>query len=228
MVVLFRKALAELIGTFAIVFFGCGAIMIGERFQGVVTPASIPVVFGLVVAAMIYALGHISGAHFNPAVTLAFAVSRHFPLKSVLYYWIAQLAGAFLAIGILYITLPVGIGFGATLPAVSISSALAWEIILSFFLMFVIMAVATDTRAVGIMAGAAIGAVVMLDAFVGGAVTGASMNPARSIAPAIIQGNINSLWVYIAGPMLGTTLAALLYQWIRIDTHKNNKGERAQ
>ncbi len=176
---LIRKALAEMIGTFAIVFAGCGSVMVMERFPGSYPATVIPVVFGLIVAAMIYALGHISGAHFNPAVTLAFAVSRHFPVKEVLSYWTAQFGGAILAIFILTLLLPQGASYGATIPHVPVAQALGWEIILTFFLMFVIIAVATDTRAVGTMAGAAIGATVMLAAFIGGPVTGASMNPAN-------------------------------------------------
>ena len=205
---------AEAIGTFAIVFFGCGSIMVVGDFHGM-SAAAVPVVFGLVVAAMIYTLGHISGAHFNPAVTLAFAVSRHFSMRDVAAYWLAQCAGALVATGILSIILPQGHSFGATVPSVPIPSALVWEAILTFFLMFVIMGVATDTRAVGIMAGAAIGATVMLDAFVGGPVTGASMNPARSLAPAIAEGRMDVLWIYIAGPIIGAIVAAQLYQWIK-------------
>jgi aquaporin Z len=159
-----QRFTAEMIGTFAIVFFGCGAIMVTEQFPHSLPPAAIPVVFGLVVAAMIYALGHISGAHFNPAVTLAFAISRHFPARDVLIYWTAQCTGGLLAIGLLSIILPHGQSFGATVPAIDILPAFVWECILTFFLMLVIMGVATDTRAVGTMAGVAIGAVVMLDA----------------------------------------------------------------
>jgi MIP family channel proteins len=210
---------AEAIGAFAIVFFGCGAIMVAQRFSGSISGAAIPVVFGLVVAAMIYTLGHISGAHFNPAVTLAFAVSRHFPAKDVAAYWLAQCAGALLATAILSLILPNGPSYGATVPSVSSIAACAWEAILTFFLMLVIMGVATDTRAVGTMAGAAIGATVMLDAFIGGPITGASMNPVRSLAPAIAEGRMDVLWIYILSPMIGAVLASLFYQWMR--------GERA-
>lgn len=212
-----HKAAAELVGTFAIVFAGCGSIIAAERLQ--VAAPSAAAVFGLVVAAMIYAAGHISGAHFNPAVTLAFAIARHFQRREVLAYWAAQTAGAFLAIAALYVLLPSGTSYGATRPApgITVAQALGWEFVLSFFLMFVIIAVATDTRAVGTMAGAAIGATVALDALVGGAVTGASMNPARSMAPAFFEGRFDQLWIYLAGPASGTTAAALLYEWIRCD-----------
>ena len=178
------KALAEAVGTFAIVFVGCGGIMVAERFPGSIAKLAIPVLFGLVVIAMVYALGHISGAHFNPAVTAAFALARHFPLNQVLVYWVAQFLGALVATVSLTLLLPAGELYGATIPMVSPLRAVAWEAVLTFFLMFVIMAVATDTRAVGTMAGAAIGATVLFDALLGGPVTGASMNPERSFAPA--------------------------------------------
>ncbi|QQR81271.1 MAG: MIP family channel protein [Deltaproteobacteria bacterium] len=212
---LFQKSVAEAIGTFALVFTGCGGIMIMERFPGTIPQGAIPVIFGLAVAAMIYAVGHISGAHFNPAVTLAFAIARHFPKRDVLFYWIAQFLGAFAAIFLLFLILPEGRIFGATIPYVTLWKALIWEMVLTFFLMFVIIAVATDTRAEGTMAGAAIGATVMLAAFVGGPVTGASMNPARSLAPAIAEGHYENLWIYMIGPMVGAIMAAVLYSWLR-------------
>ncbi len=218
-----RKAAAELIGTFTLVFAGCGSIMVAERYPGSISSGSIPIIFGLAVAAMIYAVGHISGAHFNPAVTLAFAVARHFPKKEILIYWIAQVLGACIAIALLFLLLPAGKTFGATIPTVPVLQAVMWEIILTFFLMFVIIAVATDTRAVGVMAGAAIGITVMIGAFIGGPITGASMNPARSLAPAIAQGELKFFWIYILGPFLGAILAALLYQWIRCEKETENK-----
>jgi MIP family channel proteins len=211
-----KKALAELIGTFSMVFLGCGSVMVAERFPGTMNHAGVSVVFGLAVAAMIYAVGHISGAHFNPAVTLAFAAARHFPFEEVPAYWAAQITGAVLAIGVLKINLPPGQTYGATVPSVPWGQALGWEIILTFFLMFVIVAVATDTRAVGTMAGAAIGGTVMLAAWVGGPVTGASMNPARSLAPALFEGRLDVMWIYVVGPCLGAVLAAWLYEAIRI------------
>jgi MIP family channel proteins len=211
-----KKSLAELIGTFTMVFAGCGSVMVAERFPGSISHAGVSVVFGLVVAVMIYAVGHISGAHFNPAVTLGFAAARHFPFEEVLAYWFSQFIGALLAIGVLKVILPVGQSYGATFPAVTWAQALGWEVILTFFLMFVIVAVATDTRAVGTMAGAAIGGTVMLAAWVGGPVTGASMNPARSLAPALFEGRLDVMWIYIAGPCIGAIAAALLYEAIRL------------
>jgi MIP family channel proteins len=221
----FHKATAELVGTFALVFAGCGSVMVAERFPGTMGHGSVPVVFGLVVAAMIYAVGHISGAHFNPAVTLGFAVARRFPLRHVLAYWVAQVLGAVMAMSLLWILLPAGASFGATVPMVPIAQAVAWEAVLTFFLMFVIIAVATDTRAVGTMAGAAIGATVMLCAFFGGPVTGASMNPARSLAPALFEGKLGVFWIYLLGPVVGAIVAAKLYEWIRCDVGTAEPGD---
>ena len=215
---LFARSACEAIGAFAIVFFGCGAIMLLERAPHALSPTAIPLVFGLVVAAMIYAFGHISGAHFNPAVTLAFAIARHFPMREIAAYWSAQLLGALLAIAALWFLLPAGLSYGATVPHVTTIQACGWEFLLTFIMMIVIMAVATDTRAVGTMAGVAIGAVVALDAYVGGWATGASMNPVRSLAPAIAEGTMNVLWLYIAMPMLGAACAALVYKLLSVRT----------
>ncbi|MGH3076348.1 MAG: aquaporin, partial [Gaiellales bacterium] len=168
--------------------------------------------FGLVIMVMIYAVGHISGAHFNPAVTFAFAVSRHFPATRVLAYWGAQLSGALVAALVLRASLGNIAHVGATLPAGSDRQAFLWEGVLTFFLMFVIMAVATDVRAVGEAAAIAIGGTVGLDAMFGGPITGASMNPARSLGPAIAAGDFTSIWVYLAAPLAGATLAAITYR----------------
>lgn len=227
---LIRKAVAEAVGTFVMVFTGCGALAVADRFPGSIPSGAVPVIFGLAVASMIYAVGHISGAHFNPAVTLAFAVARHFPKKELPLYWIAQFVGALLAVGILSLALPPGNVFGATSPSIPVFQGLVWEIVLTFCLMFVITAVATDTRAVGTMAGAAIGATVMIGAFTGGPISGASMNPARSLAPALFEAQFSHLWIYFIGPAVGAILAALLYEWIRCDVNagqtekKNAKG----
>ena len=211
---LLRRVCAEAIGAGAIVFFGCGSIMMLEHAPGAMTPVAIPVVFGAVVAVMIYGLGHISGAHFNPAVTLAFAITRHFPFREVLIYWVAQCVGAILASCVLGFLFGPGKTFGATVPHVPILQAFGWEFIMTYFLMLVIMAVATDARAVGIMAGIAIGAIVMLDAWLGGWATGASMNPARSLAPALFEGTMNSMWLYILAPMSGAIAGAVSYKTI--------------
>ena len=217
---LLRKSLAEALGTFTIVFAGCGSVMVADRFPGSLSSSAVPVVFGLAVTVMIYALGHISGAHFNPAVTLGFAVARHFPRRQVLFYWAAQFLGAVAASGLLVLLLPAGRAYGATHSSVHPPQALAWEGINTFLLMFVIISVATDTRAVGTMAGAAIGATVMLAAFVGGPVTGASMNPARSLGPALFEGRLGDLGIYFLGPALGAVGAALFYEYLRRDRKK--------
>lgn len=209
---MYQKCLAEFIGTYALVFFGCGSIMLGT------IPAHIiPLIFGAVVATMIYTVGHISGAHFNPAVTLAFTVTRHFPVKQVIPYWLAQFLGGIAAIALLSAIMPSSISYGATIPTVSSGIAFVWEITLSAFLMLVIIAVATDTRAEGVMAGMAIGTIVALCAYLGGSLTGASMNPARSFAPALFQNTMPTLWIYLSAPCIGTIIGAVMYQIIRCD-----------
>ena len=171
--------------------------------------------FGLVIMAMIYAVGHISGAHFNPAVSFSFALSRHFPWPRTFGYWTAQILGALTAAAILRGSLGDIANVGATQPSGSHAQSFLWELVLSFFLMFVIMAVATDTRAVGEAAAIAIGGTVGLDAMFGGPISGASMNPARSIGPALISGDLHALWLYILAPLTGAALGALTYQFIR-------------
>lgn len=214
---LYQKCLGEFIGTYALVFFGCGSIMAAERFASAAPAVGIPLMFGGVVAVMIYTVGHISGAHFNPAVTLAFAVTRHFPIRQVVPYWLAQTLGALVAVGTLAVLMPAGHAYGATIPSGSVGVTFAWEVILSAFLMLVIIAVATDTRAEGVMAGIAIGTIVALCAFLGGPISGASMNPARSLAPALFQGTMGTVWIYLVAPCVGTVLGAVFYQCIRCD-----------
>jgi MIP family channel proteins len=172
--------------------------------------------FGLVIMVMIYATGHLSGAHINPAVSIAFSASRHFPVREAMAYIPAQLAGAVagaLLLRIVWQGTPANLG--ATVPSVGSGSALVYEIVMTAFLMFVIMAVATDTRAVGAAAAIAIGGVIALDALFGGGVTGASMNPARSFGPALVSGNWTSFWVYVVGPITGALLGALAYELSR-------------
>jgi aquaporin NIP len=175
----------------------------------------VAITFGLVIMAMIYAVGHISGAHFNPAVTFAFALSRHFPWPRLFGYWAAQLTGAILAAAILRGSLGNLVHTGATLPAGSQGQSFLWELVLTFFLMFVITAVATDTRAVGEAAAIAIGGTVGLDAMFGGPISGASMNPARSIGPAFVSGDLHALWLYVVAPLTGAAAGGLVYQVTR-------------
>ena len=209
-----RPVLAELIGTFALVFAGAGAVMVDAE-SGALGQVGIALTFGLVIMAMIYAVGHISGAHFNPAVSLAFALARHFPWSRVAAYWTAQLAGALAAALLLRASLGDVANVGATLPSGSDGQAFLWETILTFFLMFVIMAVATDTRAVGEAAAIAIGGTVALGALVGGPVSGGSMNPARSLGPALVSGELRAFWIYLSAPLLGAALGAVAYQLVR-------------
>jgi len=214
MTALARALLAEAIGVFCLVFCGCGAIMVETKFGGLGS-VGIAFAFGLAIMTMVYAVGHVSGAHLNPAVSLAFGLSRHFPMPRVGAYWIAQCLGAIAAAAVLRSSLGNVADVGATVPSGSNAQAVLWEVVLTFFLMFVIMAVATDVRAVGEAAAIAIGGAVALGSLAGGAVSGASMNPARSLGPALISGSFGSLWVYLLAPPLGALLAALAYQFVR-------------
>lgn len=209
-----RSLVAELIGTFALVFAGAGAIMVDAKTHAL-GHVGVAISFGLVIMVMIYAVGHISGAHFNPAVSFAFALTRHFPWPRVAAYWAAQFTGAVLAAAILRGSLGDVADVGATLPSGSQGQSFLWEFILTFFLMFVIIAVATDTRAVGEAAAIAIGGTVGLDAMFGGPVSGASMNPARSLGPALVSGDLHGLWLYIVAPALGAGIGAFIYQFVR-------------
>jgi MIP family channel proteins len=172
--------------------------------------------FGLVIMAMIYATGHLSGAHLNPAVSVAFGASRHFPWREAAAYIPAQLAGAVAGAALLRIVwhgTPADLG--ATVPSVGSGSALVYEAVMTGFLMFVIMAVATDTRAIGAAAAIAIGGTVALDSLFGGGVTGASMNPARSFGPALVAGEWQQFWIYVVGPVVGALAAAGAYELVR-------------
>jgi aquaporin NIP len=209
-----RRLAAEALGTFALVFFGAGSIMVAAD-RGAFGQLGIALAFGLVITTMIYALGHISGAHLNPAVSFGFALSRHFPWSGVAAYWAAQSAGAIVAALLLRASLGDVADVGATQPSGSDAQSFLWEIVLAFFLMLVIMAVATDTRAVGEAAAIAIGGTVGLCALVGGPVSGASMNPARSLGPALAAGELGVLWIYLFAPVLGAALGALAYQRLR-------------
>lgn len=222
---LLRKCAAEFIGAFAIVFAGCGAVAIDQISGGAVSHVGVAATFGLVIMVMIYATGHISGAHFNPAVTLAFALTRHFPKREIAPYILAQCAGAVVASYIhvaslspvLAATQPKQVlNLGVTLPVDgSFTTALVWEFMLTFLLMLVIMSMATDFRAVGPAAGLAIGGTVGLEAMFAGPLCGASMNPARSLGPALAAGEWTAFAAYIVGPVLGAAAGALFYEFIR-------------
>ncbi len=206
---------AEGIGTFGLVFAGCGAIMIDTLSHGQITHVGVGLVFGLIITVMIYTFGHLSGAHFNPAVTLAFVLARHFPIQRLIGYWIAQFVGATLAAGCLRLLFGNVASLGTTLPSGSAWQSFALETLLTFFLMVVIMAMATDTRAVGQAAALAIGATVALEALFAGPISGASMNPARSLGPALVSGTWTAQWIYIVGPLLGAVAGAYVYRWLR-------------
>ncbi len=213
---LLRRALAEGLAAFALVFAGCGAIITDASYDGALGVVGVALVFGLIIMVMVYATGHLSGAHINPAVTVAFTLTRHFPPRDATAYIAAQLIGAVAAALLLLAVWPdKPADLGATVPSVGIGSALVYEAVLTAALMFVIMAVATDARAVGAAAAIAIGGAVGLDALFGGPVTGASMNPARSFGPALASGQWTDFWIYIAGPLAGAALGAAAYQLVR-------------
>jgi MIP family channel proteins len=213
---LLRRSLAEALAAFALVFAGCGAIVSDSRYDGALGAVGVSLTFGLMIMVMVYATGHLSGAHINPAVTLAFTLTRHFPAREALAYGGAQFAGAICGALLLLAAWPdQPAQLGATVPTVGAGTAFLYELVLTAFLMFVIVAVATDTRAVGAAAAIAIGGTVGLDALFGGPVTGASMNPARSLGPALAAGEWTDFWVYLAGPALGATVGALAYQLVR-------------
>ena len=216
-----KKYIAEFIGTFSMVFCGTGAIVINETTNGAVTHIGIAVTFGLIVMAMVYSLGNISGAHLNPAVTIAFAVAKKFPVKEIFPYTVFQLAGAFGASFVLKYLFPGNLLLGTTLPAGSELQSFILEIILTFFLMFVIINVSHGSKEQGLMAGIAIGSVVLLEAIFAGPISGASMNPARSIAPAFVSGNITHVWIYIFAPLIGSVLAVYTFKILTTPNQEN-------
>jgi len=206
-----KKYLAEFIGTFALVFCGTGAIIINQQTNGVITHAGVAATFGLIVLAMIYTFGETSGAHFNPAVTIGFSIAKLFPTKQIFPYITAQIAGAFLATAVLKFLFPENQNLGATIPAGSVMQSFVLEFLLTYFLMMVILNVSQGSKEVGVMAGIAIGSTVLLEAMFAGPICGASMNPARSLAPAIISGNSSTVWIYIIAPIVGAITATVTW-----------------
>ena len=204
-----KRYISEFIGTFSMIFCGCGAMTINEVTGGTVTHVGIGLTWGLIVMAMIYAFGETSGAHFNPAVTIAFAYAKKFAWKEVPKYIIVQILGAFVASGILLFLFPESEFLGSTIPKVDVWRAFVLELLLTFFLMVTIINVSTGSKEIGVIAGIAIGGVVLLEAIFAGPITNASMNPARSLGPNIVSGNIEGLWLYLVAPVLGALLAVV-------------------
>ena len=210
-----KKLIAECLGTFALVFAGTGAIVIDEVTGGDVSHVGIALTFGLIVLAMIYTLGDISGAHINPAVTIGFWTARRFDARKVLPYVVSQCAGAFLASVTLRLLFPANITLGATLPAGSPLQSFILELILTALLMFVILAVSTGAREKGITAGIVVGSVIGLEAMFAGPICGASMNPARSLGPAVVTLHLQSLWIYLLAPIIGAVVGVLACRCVR-------------
>ncbi|HVS97965.1 MAG TPA: aquaporin [Puia sp.] len=209
-----RKSVSEIIGTYALVFCGTGAIVIDKASGGAVTHVGVAITFGLVVMAMIYGLGEISGAHLNPAVSIAFALAGRLPVKTLGAYIISQLAGAFLASLTLRQLFPGDQLLGTTLPTGTEGQSFVLELILTFFLMLVIFQVSTGPKEQGLFAGLAVGSVILLEALFAGPICGASMNPARSLAPAVVSGHLESLWIYLAAPTVGAALSIPTWKFL--------------
>ncbi|MFP6638690.1 MAG: aquaporin [Myxococcota bacterium] len=202
-----KRSLAEMIGTFALVFIGTGAIIVNDISGGLLSHLGVSLAFGLVVMTMIYALGDVSGAHLNPAVSFAFWAARRLPPRELVFYIFAQFIGAIMASLVLRSIFTSHAGLGATQPIGGIAESFVLEIVLTFFLMFVILGVATGAQEKGIIAGMAVGAMVCLGALFGGPISGASLNPARSLAPALVSGVAASIWLYLLAPCIGSGLA---------------------
>jgi aquaporin Z len=210
-----KKLAAEFIGTFALVFAGTGAIVINETSGGAVTHVGIALTFGLIVLAMIYTLGDISGAHLNPAVTLGFFAARRFPFGLVLPYVASQCGGAIAASLVLRLLFPANATLGATMPAGPAMQSFVLEAILTAILMFVILGVSTGAAEKGITAGIAVGAVIGLEALFAGPICGASMNPARSLGPALASFKLAHLWLYLVAPVLGAAVGVFACRCVR-------------
>jgi aquaporin NIP len=202
-----KRFMAELFGTFTLVFAGTGAIITNEVSGGLVTHVGVSLTFGLIVLAMIYTIGEVSGAHLNPAVTVGFWVAGRFPGTSVPVYIFSQCVGAFLASGLLRLLFPHHSTLGATNPTGSALQAFVFELVLTCILMLVILSVSTGSKEKGMVAGVAVGSVIALEALFAGPISGASMNPARSFAPAVVSGQLQNLWIYSVAPVLGVLLA---------------------
>lgn len=210
-----KKYVAEFIGTFAMVFCGTGAIIINQQTGGAITHLGIAITFGLIVTAMIYTFGSTSGAHFNPAVTIAFSIAGLFNPKQIIPFVVAQIVGALAASNTLHFLFPENISLGATMPSGSAAQSWVLEFILTYFLMLVILFTSQGSKEVGVMAGLAIGGTVLLEALFAGPICGASMNPVRSLAPAIVSGNLTNVWIYLTAPIIGAAAATATWKMIK-------------
>jgi aquaporin Z len=222
------KYVAEFIGTFFLIIIGTGAIIINNTYPNALGHLGISIAFGAVILVMIYTCGHVSGAHFNPAVTIAFSVWGKFDKKHIIPYIVSQILGAICGSLLLRSLFGNVYNLGATLPNYpaghgSSTTAFVFEVIFTFCLMFVIMSVATDSKAEGSFAGIVIGLTVMMGAAVAGPISGGSFNPARSIGPALVSGNLNHIWIYILAPIVGAVLASGLYTFMRKSPNNTSK-----
>lgn len=206
----FKKYLSEFIGVFAIVFFGCGAVVVDGLKDGIIGHIAINVSFGVIVMVMIYVFGNVSGAHFNPAVTIAFWAAKKFQGKMVLPYIISQILGGIGGAYMLVILYPMSPTYGENMPSGTTFQALILEIVMTFFLMLIIHGVSTKHLEKGIMAGIAIGSYIAIEGFIAGPVSSSSMNPARSIGPALASGDYTKLWIFLIGPVIGALLASMV------------------
>lgn len=210
-----KRYIAEALGTFILVFCGTAAITVNEISGGAVSHLGVSLVFGLAVTSIIYTIGDISGAHVNPAVTLGFWIAGRFPGRELTPYILSQVAGAIGASLSVYFLFPSGLSLGATVPSGTSTQSFFLEVILTFILMLTIINVSTGAKEKGITAGLAIGGVVAMEALLAGPISGASMNPARSLGPALVSGDLSVIWIYILAPLLGAYLAILCCRCIR-------------
>lgn len=210
-----NKLFAEFMGTFILIFIGCGGIIVNDLYEGILGHLGVNLVFGLVVMAIIYSIGNVSGAHINPAVTIGFLVAGRIEKKIVIPYIFVQILGAITGAFVLHLLFPTHTTLGSTLPSGSLLQSFIFEIFLSFILMFIVLNVSTGHKEIGMMAGVAVGGTIVFEALVGGPVSGASMNPARSLGPAVISGNLSPIWIYLTAPVIGTILAHPICQWVQ-------------
>ena len=216
-----KRYISEFLGTFILVFCSAGAPIVNELNNGIIGLVGMAMVSGLAVLAMIYSLGDISGAHLNPAVSIGFVLAKRMVLTEALYYIVAQFSAALLAAAVLILVFPLHHGLGGTYPHGTDLQSLALETILTFFLMFVILNVSRGDKEKGITAGIVISAVVTLEIIIGGPISGASMNPARSLGPAILSADLHGQWIYCLGPFLGSALAVFIHNYIKPDSTKS-------